>query len=183
MDLREERLSSEEIYRGALLHVFRDAARLPDGSEGVREWIKHPGASAVVPLFEDGSTVLLRQFRYPPHREFLEVPAGKLDVEGEDPAEVAARELAEEAGFEAENLTDLGKTYPCIGYSDEIIYFFLAENLSPVESNTEHDEFVVPVRMPFDEAVAMAHRGEILDAKSALALVRAGHEVARRRHA
>jgi ADP-ribose pyrophosphatase len=95
MELTETFKSREELVRGVLLHVFRDMVNMPDGTEAVREWIAHPGASAVVPLFEDGSTVLVRQFRYPPRRTFLEVPAGKLDVEGEDPVEVAHRELME----------------------------------------------------------------------------------------
>lgn len=180
MELTETFKSREELVRGVLLHVFRDSVTMPDGTEAVREWIAHPGASAVVPLFEDGSTVLVRQFRYPPQRIFLEVPAGKLDVEGEDPAEVARRELAEEAGFSAKKLTALGETYPCIGYSNEVIYLFLAEDLEPADAKMEADELLEPVRMPFVEAVAMARRGEILDVKSAMALIRAGEVVASR---
>lgn len=180
MNLTETCKRREELVRGVLLHVFRDTVELPDGSESVREWIAHPGASAVVPLFEDGTTLLLRQFRYPPRREFLEVPAGKLDHEGEPPEEVAVRELEEEAGYTASELTPLGATYPCIGYSDEVIHLFLAEKLSPVDSNLEHDEFVDPIRLPFTEAVAMAQRGEIHDSKSAIALLRAWHLVNRR---
>jgi ADP-ribose pyrophosphatase len=180
MNLVETPKDREELVRGVLLTAYRDTVTLPDGSESVREWVAHPGASAVVPLFEDGSTLLVRQFRYPPRREFLEVPAGKLDVEGEPPEDVARRELIEEAGFDAARLTPLGPTYPCIGYSDEVIHLFLAEDLTPASGDLEPDEFLEPVRMPFDEAVAMAHRGEILDAKSAVALVRAGYEVGRR---
>ena len=171
MDLTEKRKSRELLVEGVLLTVYRDTVTLPDGGESVREWVKHPGASAVVPLFEDGSTLLVRQFRYPPQREFLEVPAGKLDVEGEDPAAVARRELEEEVGHTAARLTRVGETYPCIGYADEVIHLFLAEGLTPVHSETEHDEFVVPVRMPLAEAVARARRGEILDAKSTVALL------------
>jgi ADP-ribose pyrophosphatase len=180
MELKETFKSREELVEGVLLHVFRDTVTMPNGTEAVREWIAHPGASAVVPLFEDGSTVLVRQFRYPPQRTFLEVPAGKLDMEGEDPEDVARRELEEEAGFSAKKLTSLGKTYPCIGYSNEVIYLFLAEDLEEAESELEADELVEPVRMPFAEAVAMAKRGEILDVKSAIALIRAGEEVASR---
>lgn len=180
MDLTETRKDREQLVDGVLLKAYRDTVELPDGEESVREWIEHPGASAVVPLFEDGTTILLRQFRYAPGRVFIEVPAGKIDKEGEDPAEVAARELAEEAGYSAAKLTPLGETYPCIGYSDEVIYLFLAEDLSPAESGTEDDEFVEPFRLPFDEAVAMARSGEILDSKSAIALLRAGAVVAAR---
>lgn len=177
MDLIETRKDRELLVDGVLLKAYRDTVELPDGEESVREWIKHPGASAVVPLFADGTTILLRQFRYAPGRVFIEVPAGKIDKAGEDPAEVAVRELAEEAGYTAETLTPLGETYPCIGYSDEVIYLFLAEDLSEVASGTEDDEFVEPFRLPFEEAVAMARRGDILDSKSAVALLRAAAEV------
>jgi ADP-ribose pyrophosphatase len=177
MDLTETLKDREPLVDGVLLKAYRDTVRLPDGGESVREWIEHPGASAVVPLFEDGTTILLRQFRYAPGREFIEVPAGKIDKEGENPAEVAVRELAEEAGYTATTVTPLGKTYPCIGYSDEVIYLFLAENLQEAASETEHDEFVEPFRLPFAEAVRMARRGEILDAKSTVALLRAAEVV------
>lgn len=179
-DLTETRIAREELVRGVLLHAFRDTVRLPDGGESVREWIHHPGAAAVVPVFDDGSTVLLRQFRYPPQRVFLEVPAGKLDREGEPPEEVALRELAEEAGYTAARLTPLGPIYPCIGYSDEVIHLFLAEGLTPAAAVAEHDEFLEPVRMPFAEALAMARRGELLDAKTALAVLRAAEVLAAR---
>ncbi len=176
MNLTETLKDRELLVDGVLLKAFRDTVVLPDGEESVREWIEHPGAAAVVPLFEDGTTVLLRQYRYAPGREFVEVPAGKIDA-GEDPAEVAVRELQEEAGFAAETLTPLGVTYPCIGYSNEVIHLFLAEDLSEAPSGTDDDEFVEPFRLPFAEAVAMARRGEIEDAKSAVALLRAGAEV------
>jgi len=98
-NLNETQLSSEQLVDGVLLEAFRDEVRLPDGDTSVREWIDHPGASAIVPVFEDGHTLLVRQFRYPPRRTFLEVPAGKLDKPGEDPEDVAARELEEETGW------------------------------------------------------------------------------------
>ncbi len=180
MNLIEETLSSEPVYDGVLLHVRRDTVRLPDGETSVREWIEHPGASAVVPVHEDGTVVLLRQFRYPPRREFLEVPAGKFDEEGEDPVDLARRELMEEAGLAAERWTRLGQTYPGIGYSDEVIHLFLAEGLTEGEVANEDDEFVEPVRMPLADAVAMARRGEILDAKSCVALLLAQAELDRR---
>lgn len=171
MDLTEKTKSRTQLVDGVMLKVYRDTVELPDGGESVREWVKHPGAAAVVPLFGDGTTLLVRQFRYPPRREFLEVPAGKLDVEGEAPEDVALRELEEEVGHTAARLTRVGETYPCIGYSDEVIHLFLAEGLSPARRDAEHDEFVVPVRMPLAEAVAKARRGEILDAKSTVALL------------
>lgn len=171
MDLTEKKKSRELLVDGVLLRAYRDTVELPDGGESVREWIQHPGAAAVVPLFPDGATLLVRQFRYPPQREFLEVPAGKLDVAGEPVEDVARRELEEEVGYTAARLTRVGETYPCIGYSDEVIHLFLAEDLTSVPRKAAHDEFVVPVRMPLAEAVARARRGEILDAKSTVALL------------
>lgn len=160
-----------------LLHARRDEVRLPNDATSVREWIEHPGATAVVPLFDDGSTVLIRQYRYAPGREFLEVPAGKMDKPGEDPEAVGRRELLEEVELEAETWTYLGKTFPCIGYSDEVIHLFLAEDLTEGDGYTEDDEFVVPVRMPFEEAVGKARSGEILDAKSCVAILLASEHV------
>ena len=171
MDLTERSLSSEQVYDGVLLDVRRDEVRLPNGETSGREWIKHPGASAVVPIDADGQVVLLKQFRFGPGREFWEVPAGKFDEDGEAALDVAKRELAEEAGVEAAEWTRLGQTFPAIGYSDETIHLFLAEGLSKTEEHVDDDEFVEPFRMPFAEAVAMARRGEIEDAKSCVALL------------
>src|SRR5690606_21568022 len=153
MDLIEKKKSRALLVEGVLLKVYRDTVTLPDGGESVREWIAHPGASAVVPLFPDGSTLLVRQFRYPPQREFLEVPAGKLDREGEDPTEVARRELEEEVGYTADAPAHVASTYPCIGYSNEVIHLFLAEGLRRQDAEAEPDEFLDPVRMPLAEAV------------------------------
>lgn len=180
MDFSESTLSSDAVYDGALLHVRRDVVRLPDGGESVREWIEHPGASAVVPVDAEGVVTLVRQFRYPPRREFLEVPAGKFDEAGESPLALARRELAEEVGLEAERWTELGVTYPGIGYSNEVIHLFLAEGLSAVPAGSDDDEFVEPVRMPLAEAVRRARRGEILDAKSCVALLLAQAALDRR---
>ena len=171
MDLTETELSSESVFDGDLLHVRRDTVRLPNGETSAREWITHPGAAAVVPVDSGGRVVLVRQFRYPSRREFWEVPAGKLDRPGEPPLEVARRELAEEVQLAAERWTPLGATYPAIGYSDETIHLFLAEGLSDAPDQADDDEFVEPFRVPLAQAVAMARRGEIEDAKSCVALL------------
>jgi ADP-ribose pyrophosphatase len=168
--LTETPLQSDQLVDGALLKVYRDTVQLPDESTGVREWIDHPGASAVVPLFEDGSVLLIEQFRYPPRRTFLEVPAGKIDQPDEDPAEVAARELEEETGWRAGAFTKLSSLYPCIGYSNEIIHFFLAHDLTKGTQDLSEGEHVEVVRLPFRQAVKRARRGEIKDMKSAMAL-------------
>ena len=171
MDLTERTLSSEPLYDGVLLHVRRDRVRLPDGTASVREWIEHPGAAAVVAIDGEGRVVLVRQFRYPPRRTFLEVPAGKFDRDGESPLEVARRELREETGLTAATWTPLGRTFPGIGYSSETIHLFLAEDLTDGEAGGDDDEFLEVVRLPFAEAVRRAERGEVADAKTAVALL------------
>lgn len=172
MDLTEHQLSTETVFEGKLLTVHRDTVSTPGGGESVREYVTHPGASAVVALFGDGTTVLVRQFRYPSRREFLEIPAGKLD-EGEAPEEAAAREMNEEVGLASDAWTPLGEIYPTIGYSDEVIHLFLAEDVREVVGTTDEGEHLVPVRMPFAEAADRARRGTLTDAKTAVALLRA----------
>lgn len=167
--LIEETLSSEIIYQGILLDVRSDKARLPDGSESQREWIKHPGACAVIPVFEDGSIQMIRQFRYPLGRIFLEVPAGKIDAE-EAIEKTARRELLEETGLESTHLEYCGHFFPCIGYSDEVIHVFVAWDLSVKESGLDEDEFVTPVRVPFAEALEYAREGLLGDSKTICSL-------------
>ena len=170
-DLTEKPLRSESVFDGALLKAYRDEVELPDGETSVREWIDHPGASAIVPIFEDGQTLLVRQFRYPPRRTFLEVPAGKLDEKDEPPEDVARRELEEETGWRAHRFERVGSIYPCIGYSNEVIHFFVATELERGEQSLGDAEFMDVLKMPFEEAVAKARRGEILDMKSVTALL------------
>ncbi|MEM1093289.1 MAG: NUDIX hydrolase [Bacteroidota bacterium] len=177
-NLTETRLDREELVDGYLLHAYRDRVLLPDGNTSVREWIDHPGASAVIPVLPDGDTLLVRQFRYPPHRTFLELPAGKLDFPEEDPADVARRELKEETGWTAETVISLGPLYPCIGYSNEVIHYFIAEGLTAGEQALSEAEFIEVVRMPLRDAVAMVYRGDVLDMKTAIGLLWAARYVA-----
>ena len=106
-DLIEKKLTSEDIFDGNLLHVKRDTALLPNGEQATREWIKHPGASAVIPYLPDGQIILVRQYRYPVQRVTLEIPAGKLDGPDEDPYVCAVRELSEETGYTAKTIEKL----------------------------------------------------------------------------
>lgn len=169
-DLTEKALSSEQVFDGTLLKVYRDAVRLPDGSAATREYIKHPGAVAVVPLFEDGRVLLERQFRYPHHREFIEVPAGKLDP-GEPPLDTAKRELLEETGYVAAQWTRVGVIHTAIAYTDEAIEIFLARRLEERERKLDAGEFLETFSVPFEEAVEMIRDGRITDAKTVSALL------------
>lgn len=172
--LVEHKITSEEVFKGRLLHVFRDEARLPDGSTSTREWIKHPGASAVLPVFENGDVMLVKQFRYPMGQIFYEVPAGKIDP-AETPADTAMRELREEAGLVCRDVRYIGHFYPGIGYTDEVIHLYVAWNIESFEQNVDDDEFLLKERLPFKDALERVHSGEISDGKTMIALLRAWH--------
>jgi len=145
-DLAETLLAGEEVFSGRLLKVYRDRVRLPDGSESVREYIRHPGAVMMVPMLDDRNVVLVRQYRYPLRRHFIEIPAGKID-QGETPLETAQRELREECGYVAARWQHLRTIHPCIGYSDERIELYLATELTHVGHVHDEGEFlqVVPL--------------------------------------
>ena len=170
-DLIETKISSEDIYDGNLLHVRKDTVRLPDGNTSVREWITHPGASAVIPLLPDGRVVLVRQYRYPVQAVTLEIPAGKLDSAGEDPLECAKRELKEETGYTAEKYTMLTKVATTVGFSNEFIHIYAAEELQAGEQCPDEDEFIHMTAVPFKQALAMIADGTIYDAKSVTAIL------------
>lgn len=169
--LVEQTLNSKDVFNGRLLHVFLDEVRLPDGSVSSREWIKHPGASAVLPVFENGDVMLVKQFRYPLSQIFYEAPAGKIDP-GETAGRTALRELKEEAGLICKNHHYIGHFYPSIGYTNEIIHLYVAWNIEQVKQNVDDDEFLIKARMPFREAVEMVHNGEISDGKTVITLLR-----------
>ena len=169
-DLSEHFVSGGLVYDGALLKVRSDVVRLPDGSQGAREYIRHPGAVAIVALFDDGAVLLERQFRYPHGREFIEVPAGKLE-RGEPQLDTAKRELLEETGYVAQDWTHLGVIHTAIAYTDEAIHLFLARRLSAGERKLDQGEFLETLVRPFDEALDMIRRGDITDAKSVAALL------------
>ena len=164
-DLAEQFVSGEQVFDGALLKVHRDRVRLPDGSPGTREYIRHPGAVGIVALFDDGRLVLERQFRYPHGREFIEIPAGKLEP-GEPPLETARRELLEETGYSAGQWSRLGVIHPSIAYTDEAIELFIARKLEKRQRSLDQGEFLEVLIVPLKEALAMIRDGRITDAKT-----------------
>lgn len=170
--LEEHELSSECVFDGALLKVWRDRVRLPDGSESGREYIRHPGAVVIVAVLPDGQLLFERQFRYPLRRAFIELPAGKIDA-GEDILSCARRELREETGYEADDWRYVGVMHPCIGYSDERIEIFLARGLHHVGHAWDDGEFLEIMSLSVDAAEAAIHAGEITDGKTITALYRA----------
>lgn len=170
--MKESTIDSEEIFRGRLLHLKRDRVRMPDDSEGIREWIDHPGASAVVPVLPDGKVLMVRQYRYGPGRTFLEIPAGKFDGP-ELPEAVAARELEEETGYRAGRLEPLGTLYNAVGYSNEAIHLFLGLDLVKTRQSLDEGEFLEVEIHDFSRMLAMASAGELQDMKTAAGLLMA----------
>ena len=169
--LVEKKISSESVFDGRLLHVKRDEVELPNGHKAVREWIKHPGASAIVPLLPDDQIILVRQFRYPVGKVTLEIPAGKLDIAGEDPIECAKRELSEETGYSAGKIWKLTTIATTVGFTDEYIHLFAASDLTAGKIHPDSDEFINAVKVPLIAAVQMVESGKIFDAKSAVAIL------------
>lgn len=159
------------LHEGRLLKVSLDRVRFPDGSEGELEMVRHPGASAVLPVVgsldaPDPDVLLLRQYRYASGGYLYEVPAGMPAGEAEPWEACAGRELEEETGYRAGTLEPLTRIYTTPGFCDEVIRLYLAAELTPGETRLDDDEFLEVVRVPFSRAVEMVRDGEIVDCKS-----------------
>ena len=164
--------ASREAWRGRMIKVSVDTVKLPNGHTVDLEIVRHPGAAAVVPVDGEGNVVLVKQVRYATGGWLLEVPAGKLDA-GEAPEACAARELVEETGLRAGKLIAMGAIFTTPGFSDERIWLYVATDLQPAPQALEDDEVLTLERMPLREALEKALTGEIDDAKSVCALMRA----------
>ena len=171
-------ISSQPIYKGRVVDLSVDRVLLPNGNETDLEMIRHPGAAVVLPVEtgEDGVdyALLVRQYRYAADGWLLEVPGGKLDGP-EDPEVCARRELAEEIGQEAGELLGLGSILTTPGFTDERIWLYLARDLTPTRDGSalEADEVLEVERIPLSEAISAAIDGDIIDAKTVAALLRA----------
>lgn len=159
------------VFEGRMVNLIVEDVTLPNGVITRLEFMTHPGASAVVPLHDDGTITILRQYRHAVGQFLWEVPAGKLDRKGEDPLACAKRELAEEAGLVAEDWTKLGSIYTTPGFCDEIIHLYLARSLGAAEQHLERDEVIEVHRMTLDEALAKIPTEEIRDTKTVGALL------------
>lgn len=179
-ELREVQIASREIYNGKIMHVFEDTVRLPDGNSATREYMRHIGAVCVVPVLDNGDVLVERQYRYPVAQVLTEIPAGKLDRKDEDHLLAAQRELREETGAEADEWTSLGVLYPACAYSDEAIEMFLARGIHFGERHLDADEFLNVTRVPLDELVEAVMAGEIPDAKTQIAVLKAARLLAAR---
>ena len=170
MDLTETKISSEPVYESSFVTISRDTVRLPNGNEGQRVVIRHPGAACVLAETADGEIVFVRQWRYALGAALLELPAGKLDA-GEDPAACALRELAEETPYAAERAELIATFYTAPGFCDEKMYLYRAVNVSKTSRlQPDQDEFVETVLLTRDEVRRAVQNNEIQDGKTLIAL-------------
>ncbi len=172
MELTEKTIKKNYIYKGKIINVRCDDAMLPNGKPCIREVIEHPGGVALAALTDENDLIFIDQFRYAYMDVLLELPAGKLE-KGEEPLETGKRELLEETGFTADEYTFLGTFYPSCGYTDEIIYLYLARGLTYKKQQLDEDEFVNVRKIPLDEAFRMVMNNEIPDGKTQAAVMKA----------
>jgi ADP-ribose pyrophosphatase len=169
------KVSGRRVHTGRVIALDIDMVRFPDGTTGELEVVRHPGASAIVPVLgqstdPDPVILLIKQYRYATNGTLFEIPAGRLDP-GEDPADCAGRELREETGCSAASIVHLFTMFTTPGFTDELIHLYAATGLTRGASAREQDEFIELAEFPLSETLAMIDRGEIRDAKTALALL------------
>ena len=168
--LVEQVTASEQLLQGHFLHVVRDTVRLPDGASATREYVKHPGAVAIVPLLDDGRIVLERQYRHPTRQVMIEFPAGKLDA-GEAPLACAQRELLEETGYRAREWAYAFTMYPTVAYSDEFIEIWFARGLELTERKLDAGEFLDVITATPAEFLEWCRQDRVRDSKTLAAAV------------
>ncbi len=167
-----EVISSQRTHSGPLLKIDEDEVRLPGGAVARLESIRHPGAAAVLPFLEDGSVLLVKQYRHAMGGWILEVPAGKLD-DNEKPELCAAREVEEEVGHRVGKLIDLGAIFTTPGFTDEVIWLYEAHELTKTKLAHEEDEVIEVITLAFKDAVDAVRDGRIRDGKSVAAILHA----------
>ena len=171
MELLEKTLSSEIKFKGRIVTLRLDEAELPNGRKASREVVEHPGGVVILPLYEDGTVTLVRQFRYPFQKVISELPAGKLEY-GDDHRLAALRELSEEVGAVPDELTYLGCIYTSPGFSSEVLHMYLARGLHQGACHPDEDEFLERERIPFQTLVERVMSGEIADGKTVAAALK-----------
>lgn len=172
MELFEKKLSSKQVFDGVVVKLFVDQVELPDGSQSVREVVRHPGAVCVIPVTDEGDVIMVRQFRYAMNQVLLEVPAGKLEPD-ENPLEAAMRELEEETGINAKTVEHIGEIYTTVAIFDERIQVYLATGLTYKNAHPDQGEFVEIDKIPLKTLVDMVMNGEIKDSKTQIAILKA----------
>ena len=172
MDYAEKTINSDIVYTGRIITVKNDKVELVNGRTSFREVVEHNGGVGIIPVDSEGNIYLVRQFRYPFMEDTLEIPAGKLE-KGENPFDCAVRELSEETGFTAGRYDDLGMFYPSPGYCQEILYIYMARDLTAGRMHLDENEFLDVLKVPLDKAVDMVMKGELRDAKTIIAILKA----------
>lgn len=165
--LQEVFIDGTLAYDGHFLKVYCDQVKLPDGKSTYREYIKHPGAVVILPLFSDGTVLLERQFRYPVHKAIIEFPAGKIEL-NEDPLVCAKRELLEETGYSANSWQFVCTIHNAVAYSDEHLEIYLAQDLQPGQAHLDEGEFLETFRIPFSELMEAIRLGQVTDVKTVI---------------
>lgn len=165
----ETTISSTKIYDGKIIKVNLDTVQLPNGNEALREIVLHQGAVGVLAITSDNKIILVKQYRKALETAIFEIPAGKLEKD-ENPADCAIRELQEETGFIASNITQIAKFYTSPGFANEIIYLYEAKDLIQGEASPDEDEFVEIYQFSLEEALDMVKDGRIIDAKTLIAI-------------
>lgn len=165
------KLAQENKYNGRILDLARETHRMPDGREATFEIVQHPGGAAALPVLDDGRLMLIRQFRPAAEDFVLEIPAGRVET-GENPGGCVARELEEEIGYQPGQLESLGFVYSSVGFCNEKIYLFIAQQLKPAQISHEPDEYIEPLILTLGEALERISSGEITDAKTQIAVLR-----------
>lgn len=164
-----KKLKQDLIYKGRIIELYKDTVQLPNGKQVEWDFVKHKGASAIVAVDQDGKLLMVRQYRNAIDRMSLEIPAGGIDI-GEKPEEAALRELQEETGYCAQNITHLIDVETAVGFTNETIYVYLATGLIEKEQNLDEDEFVTIERYEVEELLDQIIKGEIKDAKTIAAV-------------
>ncbi len=172
MSGRFRHIGDSVVHDGVVVTLCRSTFEAPDGTRFDRDVVRHPGAVSVVPLMDDGTVVLVRQYRAAIDALVLEIPAGKRDVPGEAPEVTAGRELVEEVGLSAGRLEHLATFHNSIGFSDEESHVYLGTHLQPAEMDRQgiEEQHMEIVRVPLSDTAAMIAAGEITDAKTVIGL-------------
>jgi len=168
--LFEKKISSKKIFGGEIIELYIDKVKLPNKKIATREKVTHPGAVGIVPVSREGKIILVEQFRYPPGRVLLEIPAGKLGKK-EAPADCARRELKEEIGAAGGKLIHLTTFYTSPGFCDEILYLYMAIDFERKENNPEDDEFLTVVELKMKDALVYIKNRKIKDAKTIIGIL------------
>lgn len=173
MHLEEKRLGGEILYKGRIVTLEKDSVLLENKKISTREVVRHPGGCCVAALDHDQNLIFVKQFRYPYQTQTIELPAGKLDIDGESPQQAVKRELKEETGYIAKQWISLGTLFPSPGYCDEVLYLYAATQLEKVgDQQPDEGEFLDAFKLPLQQAVEQVLQGDIRDAKTVAGILK-----------